>query len=551
MAAHRTPRAVRSRPVSMDTLVAGDEHLRAGRWDEARRAYDAALAEEESAAALEGLGLALRWLEEFPSCFEAQERAYLLYRSAGEARAAARMANRLGRDHLIVRADAAVAGGWLARAARLLEGGGECPERGWHALREGQIALYGLHDAGRAEEKGRVAQASGAGAGDLDLEMAGLALAGLARVLQGRVQAGMAALDEASAAAVSGELVWHDVAGGICCDLIVACEHVQDFERAGQWCAATAGAARHSGHGGLLGVCRAHYASVLTLKGDWSAAEAELEGAAELFDRTARGLAYEAVLRLAELRRRQGRLDEAEKLCGEVSWSARAAFCRARIAHERGDRQAAADALEAHLRAVPASDRLGRLPALGLAVRLRLDSGDVEGAHAAAAELTAAANSAGTRPLQALRDLCEARLERHEGAVERARERLEDVVAAYARAGLPFEEAEARLELADVLVEAGRDEAAGRERDRASALFGRLGCEERAARAERWGRGELTPRETEVLRLVADGLSDDEIAERLVLSPHTVHRHVANIRTKLRQSSRAGAVARAARDGLI
>jgi DNA-binding CsgD family transcriptional regulator len=62
---------------------------------------------------------------------------------------------------------------------------------------------------------------------------------------------------------------------------------------------------------------------------------------------------------------------------------------------------------------------------------------------------------------------------------------------------------------------------------------------------------ELSAREMEVLRLVADGLSDREIAERLVLSPHTVHRHVANIRNKLRQPSRAAAAAHAARLGLI
>ncbi len=63
--------------------------------------------------------------------------------------------------------------------------------------------------------------------------------------------------------------------------------------------------------------------------------------------------------------------------------------------------------------------------------------------------------------------------------------------------------------------------------------------------------GELSPREVEVLRLVAQGLGDAEIAERLVLSPHTVHRHVANVRTKLRLPSRTAAVAYAARAGLL
>jgi pimeloyl-ACP methyl ester carboxylesterase/DNA-binding CsgD family transcriptional regulator len=65
------------------------------------------------------------------------------------------------------------------------------------------------------------------------------------------------------------------------------------------------------------------------------------------------------------------------------------------------------------------------------------------------------------------------------------------------------------------------------------------------------GAADLTKRETEILALIANGLSDREIAERLVLSPHTVHRHVANLRTKLGLPTRAAAVAAAAKRGLI
>jgi len=85
-----------------------------------------------------------------------------------------------------------------------------------------------------------------------------------------------------------------------------------------------------------------------------------------------------------------------------------------------------------------------------------------------------------------------------------------------------------------------------------------LGVEEDAAPlaprggpAQRLGESDLTRRETEVLVLVASGLSDREIAERLVLSPHTVHRHVANVRTKLGLPTRAAAVAAAAKRGLL
>ena len=67
-------------------------------------------------------------------------------------------------------------------------------------------------------------------------------------------------------------------------------------------------------------------------------------------------------------------------------------------------------------------------------------------------------------------------------------------------------------------------------------------------RSDRWA---LSERELDVLRLTADGLSNTEIAERLDLSGHTVHRHMANIRTKLGGESKASVVARAMREGLI
>ncbi len=287
-------------------------------------------------------------------------------------------------------------------------------------------------------------------------------------------------------------------------------------------------------------------------RGDWDAAETELDGAAALLSRSARGIGYEAVLRLAELRRRQQRFGEAEELCAEVAWHARAQRCRAAVAFEQGRLDDAANHLDAHLRAVQASDRLGRVDGLELAVALRLATGDAEGARAAAAELAEAAERGDTGPLLAARDLALARLDRFDGELERARTRLEDAIAAWGRAGLPYEEAEGRLELAAVLGEAGRSRAAARERELAAAAFRRLGCEPRARSAEgRDGVAALSKRELEVLRLVADGLSEEAIAERLVISPHTAHRHVANIRTKLGQPSRAAAVAQAAREGLI
>jgi DNA-binding NarL/FixJ family response regulator len=86
------------------------------------------------------------------------------------------------------------------------------------------------------------------------------------------------------------------------------------------------------------------------------------------------------------------------------------------------------------------------------------------------------------------------------------------------------------------------------QRDLPRALAGFL---DDAAPVEANGTSPLSRRETEVLRLVAAGLSNREIASSLVLSEHTVHRHVANILDKLTQSSRAAAAAHATRAGYI
>jgi DNA-binding CsgD family transcriptional regulator len=200
---------------------------------------------------------------------------------------------------------------------------------------------------------------------------------------------------------------------------------------------------------------------------------------------------------------------------------------------------------------LPDTDVLGRVGGLSLAVEVALERGDREAAQAAADELERAAAAGGTAPLGAVSHLALARMASDAGDREAAGRHAEDAASAWARVNMPFEEAEARALLAELLA-ASAPEQAKLERRRAAETFRRLGCETRAERTEAAGRrAELSARELEVLQLVADGLSDDQIAERLVLSPHTVHRHVANIRTKLRRSTRAGAAALAARDGLI
>jgi DNA-binding NarL/FixJ family response regulator len=132
----------------------------------------------------------------------------------------------------------------------------------------------------------------------------------------------------------------------------------------------------------------------------------------------------------------------------------------------------------------------------------------------------------------------------HDGA----RRAAEDAADLFGACSAPYEAAQARMLLSEALAALGRRERAEAEARGARAAFALLGTRRsgRPAASE-----ELSPREVDILRLVAGGLGDAQIAERLFLSVHTVHRHVANIRIKLDVSSRAAAVGHATHHGML
>jgi LuxR family transcriptional regulator, maltose regulon positive regulatory protein len=540
-----------TRDARSDSLAAGEAALERGDWGEARAKFEQALAGGAAPEALEGLSTAAWFLDEAPLVFDARERAYAGYREAGRAVDAARVAIALAWDYRIFRGEAAVGDGWLARARRLLEGRGPTRERGWLLLREASFALPG--NTTLARERCAEARALGRELDDVDIEMTALALDGLVRVGQGEVAEGMAALDEAATAATAGEMREHFAIGFSCCYLIFACELVRDFERAGQWCERLARIAMSWNDQLLLPVCRTHFGTVLVLRGEWARAEAELsEGAAGFAARPA--LATDALARLADLRRRQGRTDEATALLAQAEHHPLAVLCNAAIALERGDAADAADGAARYLRLIGEA-ATERAPGLELLVAAHAHAGRPQEAAAAARELRAIADAAATSPLLGAARQAEGRVRLAEGDADRAREAFEDAVELLGRAGLRFETAWARVDLAAALRALGRADAARRALDRARLGFAELGAAgaERhvaALRASR-GAGPLSAREQQVLGLVAGGRTNAEIAAALMLSEHTVHRHVANILAKLGCSSRAAAVARATEERLL
>jgi LuxR family maltose regulon positive regulatory protein len=361
-----------------------------GDWNAAARSARRSLEHGETAEGHELLGLASWWLSDADTLFTSRERAYRLYLDRDEIRRAARIATWLDWDSRAFRAEPAVANGWLRRARRLLEGHHDSAEYGWLLLREADARLS--RDAVAAAAGAADAAALGRRHRDPDLEYIALSLEGLALVAAGSVAEGMQKLDEATAAVVADEFADRSAAGVTCCHLISACELVRDFDRAGQWCGRVREYCRRWDHPALFTVCRTQYAGVLVSSGDWAAAETELQSAIAELAELRPGWISLGYLRLAELRRRQGRLDEAAAIFEKLAPTPDAGLGLAAIALERGIPAEAERLARRVLRQVPRGNHTARAAALELIVLAAAAGGR---ADAALAELTELERSQG------------------------------------------------------------------------------------------------------------------------------------------------------------
>jgi len=554
----------------MSAMGLGRAALERGAWRDARRAFEQALRREVTPEALEGLGMASWWLDDAEAVFDCRERAYALYLDHHDQIAAARLAIWIGWDYGSFRGEQAVAHGWLRRARQLLDGRADCTERAWLAIREGNGALFDDADPSRARACADEAIRVGRSIGDIDVEMIGRALAGFASVIAGDVAAGLRELDGVNAAVLAGELSDPVAIALACCYLVTACERVRDTERAVQWCNRLKGFCRRWGLRPLMAVCRTQYASVCVWRGAWSEAERELTRANEEFAASRPALTADGLARLAELRRRQGRLDEARALLDQTGSYVPGLVVRAAIALDTDDAQEAVRLAERGLRHLPLQNRAERAPLVEIVARAHAAAGALDHARALAAELKETARIAGTAPLAAATSATDGAIAAAAGDHESARRHLEDAVDVFGRIGAPFEEARARVDLAMSLAALGRKRAAVDELSLAIARFESMAARRDLARAHdvvaRIGGpkvrvaatagthnagAKLTRREIEVVRMIAAGHSNAAIARRLFISAHTVHRHVANVFTKLDVPTRSAAVARAATLGLL
>ena len=504
------------------------------------------------AADLEALGEAAWWTGRLPESIAARERAVAAYVVAGQPRPAALVALRLFHT-FSVRGEGAVATGWLRRANRLLEGEPEGIEHGQLWLAEARVARA-RGDADAELDYARRAIALGLKFGDRDLVALGQYIEGRLLVRQGRVYDGMATLDEAMLAAAQGEL-GPMATGQVYCNVIAACQELGDLRRAGEWTEALRGWCESQPASVFPGLCRVHRAEVMRLRGAWAEAEHEARRASEDLLESMPAFASEALYQLGEVRRQRGELDEAElefRRASDLGREPQPGLALVRLAQGKVD--AAAAAVRRAL--AQESNRLTRAKLLSAQVEIGVASGDLPTATAAAGELDVISLAYGSAALKAAAAFAHGRVELAADQVPVALASLRRAWELWQAADCPFEAAEARRALGLACRAAGDAEGAELALSSSLAAFERLGATAESARtaelmgARRPAAG-LTAREVEVLRLVAAGKSNREIAAELYLSVKTVARHLSNIFCKIDVSSRTAATAFAYEHRLI
>lgn len=485
------------------------------------------------------------------------ERAHLAHLEASAPRRAARCGVWIGIS-LALRGEMAPASGWFARARRIVDGEGDCVECG-----------YLLLPVMMRQETGGELQAAEATAAEaiaiaerfVDADLLALALhaQGRARIRGGKVDDGLALLDEAMVAVTAGELS-PIVTGIVYCSVIEGCQEIHEVRRAREWTRAlTRWCDEQSDLVSFTGKCLMHRSEIMQLRGEWADALEESRRAARRFEETRNGRAgAQAHYYEGEVHRLRGEFDEAEEAYRAASRLGREpqpGLALLRLA--QGDAVAAAAAIR---RVVgETADGVNRTRLLPAYVEIMLAVDELDEARTACRELRPARDEQETGLLRAMRSYAEGAIALAAGDAWSALVALRRALEAYAELEVPYEAARARVLIAMACRALGDEEAAKLELDAAREVFRALGAAPDVARlealvpsgTERRDEHGLTPRELEVLRLVAAGMTNQAIAAQLVISERTVARHVSNIFGKLRLSSRSAATAFAYEHGLV
>ncbi|NGO54841.1 response regulator transcription factor [Mesorhizobium camelthorni] len=540
----------------LDHLERGRNHYEQRAWAEAYRMLS--LADQETplgASDLERLAMAAYLVGRDDEYLRTLERAHNAYLNSDQCARAVRCAFWLA-FRVLMRGEMGRANGWLARAQRLLEGdASECAEQGYLLLPVAQgLKLRGYEAAYAAAAE---AAAIGERCGDLDLIACARMEQGRIRLQQGQVEAGLALLDETMVMVTGGELS-PLVTGLMYCSVIAACQQVYAFDRTREWTVALT----HWCEGqpdmvAFVGACRVHRAEIMQLRGTWPEAIEEARRAGVRSQGIDRRAAAAALYQQAEVHRLQGEFaaaEEAYRGASQLGLEPQPGLALLRLVQGRTD--AAATAVR---RVVGAStDLLKRMSLLPAYIEITLAGDDVEDARNACRELEDIARSFGTGVPSAIAAEARGAVDLADGDAQAALGSLRRAFEVWQRIEAPYAAARVRVLIGLACRAVGDDDGTSLEIDAARSIFERLGATPDLARIDSLmkcapsGHSHgLTPRELQVLRLVATGESNKAVADELFLSERTIERHLSNIFTKLDLSTRTAATAWAYEHSLI
>ncbi|SNR59703.1 transcriptional regulator, LuxR family [Haloechinothrix alba] len=507
---------------------------------------------------LDRLAKAAYFIGHDDAAVEGFERAHRAFLDRADIGRAARSAFWLG-YFLVQRGRHAEAGGWFGRAQRLLdEHALDAVECGYLLIPAARRALDS-GDPHRAHEMFDEAVRIAHRFGDADLIALGTMGRGRALISGGDVRRGMAMLDEAMLAVTTGD-VSPMAAGLVYCVLVISCRDIFDWRRAQEWTVAlTRWCANQQDLKPYRGQCLVHRSEIMQLRGEWPDAMAEAQQACEhLADPPGDPVLGMAHYQLAELLRLRGEFSGSERAyrkAGEAGHAVQPGLALLRLAQGR------IDEAEAAIRRVVAEaedDRVKRCRVLAAFVEIVLAAGDIDAARTASDELAEFAADLDTPYLRAVAASARGAIMLADGDDHAACVALRRAWLSWQELDAPYEAAQVRLLMSRACRRLGDHDTASMELDAARRVFEQLGAgpaltkaAELSGRSRASAPGGLTAREVDVLRLVATGASNREVADRLVLSEKTVARHLSNIFAKLGVASRAAATAYAYRHQLV
>jgi len=471
-------------PAPVDPLEAGRLALARHSWTEAFELL--ARADGELAlggADLEALAEAAFFSAKADIGIEAKERAFKARLGEGDATRAAFLALDLAREYAFS-GRASIASGWVRRAERILPETGDTYAHGFLDLYRSDVA----RQDGRIDEALALAQRAiqlGEASENADLRAFAMTALGQLKIAGGETDAGFALMEEASLAAVNGEL--SPMASGVtACQMISVCRDMTDYRRATEWIEATERYCKREEVSGFPGVCRVHRAEVKALNGAWEQAEHDLEEAAtDLARYNAGPIIADGYYAIGEIRRLKGDFAGAATALREAHVRGRQpqpALALVRLGE--GKVKAAATAINTAL-AEETFDRWARMRMLPAQVEIALAAGDVELARAAATEYAELVEASPSPALEATRQVAEARLHLVAGEGEAAAQALRSGIRGWREVGAPYEVARARALLSHALRLVDNDSDADLELQAAIDEFRRLGAAVDAATVER------------------------------------------------------------------